>query len=86
MSAVQIDPTVALIDLNRIEAFYDPNEVVNLESLKERGIVMDSARTLKVHTSGELHIPLTVEAQNFSREAIIAINDAGGEILKVREG
>ena len=47
---------------------------------------MDSARTLKVHTWGELHIPLTVEAQNFSREAIIAINDAGGEILKVREG
>ena len=86
MSAVQIDPSVALVDLCRIEAFFDPNEVVNLESLKERGIVMDGARTLKVHASGELHIPLTVEAQNFSLEALTAINNAGGDSVKVKEG
>ncbi len=86
MSAVQVDPSVALVDLCRVEAFYDPNEVVNLETLKERGIVMDSARTLKVHASGELHIPLTVEAQNFSLEALTAIAGAGGDSVKVKEG
>ena len=86
MSAVQIDPTVALVDLCRIEAFYDPNEVVSLETLKERGIVLDSARTLKVHASGELNIPLTVEAQNFSLEALTAISNAGGESIRVKEG
>ena len=86
MSAVQIDPTVALVDLCRIEAFYDPNEVVSLETLKERGIVLDSARTLKVHASGELNIPLTVEAQNVTLEALTAISNAGGESIRVKEG
>ena len=40
----------------------------------------------KQYEGSDIFNPLTVEAQNFSREAIIAINDAGGEILKVREG
>jgi large subunit ribosomal protein L15 len=57
--------------------------VVNLETMKERGLIGENVVYVKVLARGYLRKALTVEAQKFSEAAASAIISAGGEIKSV---
>ena len=62
-------------DLNRFEA----NSVVDLEALKNAGLVKKELDGLKILGNGELTVALTVKANKFSKSAASAIEAAGGK-------
>jgi len=58
------------ISLHLIDQFYQDGEVVNLETLYEKGVVCRSLPGgLKVLSDGELTKKVTIEANKFSKEA-----------------
>ncbi len=73
-----VNPTVAKIDLCAVEEHYRDGETVNLKTLKEKQLIIDSAQVLRVRAEGELSRALVVEANHFTIEAISAIENAGG--------
>ncbi len=64
-------PTIALsINLEQLDKIYENGEVVNLSSLREKGILSKSKRGgLKILSRGELSKKVTIEAHSFSKEA-----------------
>jgi hypothetical protein len=78
------NPAIALVDICEIEDQFEIGETINLATLKERGLVLPSAQTLKVYASGKLRGPFSVEANHFTLDAIIAISDAGGDSAMIR--
>ncbi len=78
------NPSVAVVDICSIEEQFDADTVINLERLRAMGIVLSGATTLKIYATGELHKPFTVEANNFSIDAIRAISEADGDIVVIR--
>ena len=74
-----MDPSIAVIDICAVAAYFNDGETVNLEALKARGLVVPTAKTLKIYSGGTLDKRLSVEAHHFSLEAIFAIGTAGGE-------
>ncbi|MDE6441822.1 MAG: uL15 family ribosomal protein [Clostridia bacterium] len=57
---------------------YKAGETVNMENLKEKGIVPKSAKQIKILARGALTKPLTVIADDFSAEAVMYISKIGG--------
>lgn len=68
----------AVVNVSVLNKFED-GETVNLEALKEKGIVKKSLDGLKVLGNGELTKKLTVEAKVFSATAKEKIEAAGGK-------
>ena len=62
-------------DLNRFEK----GTVVDVELLKECGLVKKELDGLKVLGDGKLEVALTVKAKKFSKSAVAAIEAAGGK-------
>jgi ribosomal protein L15 len=58
--------------------------VIDLESLKTKELILPTATTLKVYTSGPISKTFTVEANHFTLDAIQAITDADGDSVMVR--
>lgn len=79
-----INPNVAVVDIASLEAFFPDGAVINLETLKERELILPSATTLKIYTGGGLTKSFTVEANHFTMDAITAIGTANGDIVVVR--
>ena len=55
-------------------------DVVNLDTLKQAGVVRASTRSVKVFLSGEVSRPLTVSGLRVSAGARQAIEAAGGKV------
>ena len=72
------NPSNALIDLCTLEENFPSGTTINLDKLKEVGLVVPVAQTLNIYTSGAITKAFTVEANKFTIEAIKAIDDAGG--------
>ncbi len=79
-----VNPTVAVVDICSLEEHFAAGDVVTLDALKEKGLILPTALTLKVYASGEVSKPLTVEANHFTMDAIKAISDADGDSVMVR--
>jgi large subunit ribosomal protein L15 len=79
-----MNPAIAMIDICVIEAVFPAGGTVNLATLKEQGVVLDTAEVLKVYASGSMTKPLTVEAHQFTLDAIRAISEAGGDSAMIR--
>lgn len=79
----QINPNVALVDVGTLETNFPYGAVINLDALKAKGLVLPTAKTLKIFAAGELSKAFTVVADQFSLDAIRAIDGAGGEIMMV---
>ena len=60
-------------------ARFGPGATVNAEALKAVRIVQ-SDRPLKILGNGELSVPLTVEADRFTKQAKAKIEEAGGTV------
>lgn len=69
----------ATINLDDLEKFFNNNDVVTPEVLKERGIIKKQLSGVKVLANGNLTKALTVKAQRFSTNAINKIEKAGGK-------
>jgi ribosomal protein L15 len=72
-----------IVNIDTISANFEKGEIVNLQSLKEKGIIPKSANGVKVLARGILTKPLTIEAQDFSLEAVKMIALTGGTAVKV---
>lgn len=67
---------VNVSDLNTFEA----GSVVDLQALKQKGLVKKEYEGVKVLGNGELKVALTVKAKKFSEAAKEKISAAGGSI------
>lgn len=72
-----------IVNVDELSAAFAADDVVNLHSLKEKGLVGKDADFVKVLARGVLDKPLAVEAQDFSVEAIKMILLTGGRAKKV---
>jgi len=72
------------INIGDLDKAFDANQVVDLESLKAKGLIGKVGPLVKILGTGSLTKPLTVKAHKFSKTAAEAIAVAGGktEIIK----
>jgi large subunit ribosomal protein L15 len=66
------------VNLSRLEAF-GAGELVNPESLVEKGIIKKESERVKILAGGDLDRALTVQAHGFSAAAKAKIEAAGGK-------
>jgi ribosomal protein L15 len=71
------------IGIDAISSAYAAGEVVNIESLKQKGLIPQDVGYIKILARGELDKPLTVEANDFSIGAVKMIILTGGTARKV---
>lgn len=70
--------TYSIVNLDDLERLFDEGDVVDEESLIDRGLVKRNHDGIKILGRGELTKTLTVKAQKFSKSAEAAIEDVGG--------
>ena len=73
----------AEIDLDVITENFKSGEVVNLQALKQKGLVDENTEYIKILTKGNLTKPLIIEANEFSNAAKDIVELSGGEIKKI---
>ena len=81
------DPTSgqrAIINIGEIEANFSAGDTVTLDALKEKKLVPNSAKRLKVLADGTISKALTIEANSFSVQAIKMIRLTGGTVIQKR--
>ena len=64
---------------------FKSNEIVNIDSLKQKGLVREDAEYIKILTKGNLTKPLIIEANEFSNAAKDIVKLSGGEIRIVQK-
>ena len=67
------------INLERLKDF-DANSVVDLQALKDKGIIKKRCECVKILSRGEISVPLTVKVDMISASAKEKIVAAGGKI------
>ncbi|MCK4982614.1 MAG: 50S ribosomal protein L15 [Victivallaceae bacterium] len=67
------------VNLNKIEANFKADDVVDAKVLHEKGLIGKHDYALKVLANGEITKALTVKAEKFSKAAQTAIEAAGGK-------
>ncbi len=72
-----------IVNVGELSDVYEAGDVVDLKSLKEKGIIDPKTKTLKVLASGTINKPLTVKAHEFSETALKMIVLTGGKVIKV---
>ncbi len=59
---------------------FQPNEVVNLETLKKKGFLKNTKKPVKILGEGEINYPLIVKVNAISSIAKEKIEKAGGKV------
>jgi len=72
----------AVLNVDRLNVF-SAGEVVTPELLRERGIVRQASRPVKILGEGDLKAALTVRAHAFSKSAEQKITSAGGRVERL---
>jgi ribosomal protein L18E len=72
-----------VVNVGELSDAYNAGEVVDLKSLKEKGLIDPKTKTLKVLASGTINKPLIVKAHVFSETALKMIVLTGGRVIKV---
>lgn len=80
----RVDPDLAQVDVALLDLHFDNGELVTLEILKRRGLVFSDAKRLKVRATGKMSHQLTIVANQFTYDAIAAIDAAGGTAQFIR--
>lgn len=73
------------INLHTIAANFKEDEIVNLQTLKEKKLVQPKMSAVKVLARGSLDKALTVEAADFSLPAVKMIVITGGKVVKLKK-
>ena len=82
----QMNPDVALVSLSMLEENFENGAHIDLAALKAKGLVLPTAKTLKIYNSGTVTKSFTVDAEQVTMEAIFAISHAGGHINFIQKG
>lgn len=69
------------VNLDRLEASFESDAVVNLETLRGAGLVGRNSKLVKVLARGEVTKPLTVDGVRVSNAAKSKIEAAGGKVV-----
>jgi len=73
------------VNLRELERVFADGDIVNIESLAEKGLTKNSRADVKILGYGELTKKLSVTAHAFSASAREKINAAGGSATALRE-
>lgn len=77
---------VVIVNLEQLEKAFDSESLVTKEALLEKGLIKSCQNALlKVLGTGKLSKKLTVQADAFSKSAVKAIEDCGGEARVTKE-
>jgi len=76
--------TVVAINLGQIAEFFDTDDVINPQTLQERGIIKRRFDEIKVLGDGELTKPLKISAHRFSQAALDKLASVGGTATTVK--
>ena len=74
-----------VINVSILEDKYKDGDVVNEESLREKGLLKGKKSLVKILGNGEIKIKLDVQVQKITKGAKVKIEKAGGKVL-VKEG
>ncbi len=80
----KVDPDLAQVDVALLDLHFKDGDLVTLEILKRRGLVFSDAKRLKVRATGKMTSKLTIVANQFTYDAISAIDEAGGTAQFIR--
>jgi len=69
-----------VINVKQLEERFEPNEVVDYESLIKKGLVKGKNKVIKILGDGEITKPLTVRVHAVSKSAKEKIEKAGGKV------
>ena len=70
-----------IINIGLIDAHFEPNDVITLEVLKQKGLMNKKVKRMKVLADGTLNKPLTVKSESYSVQAIKMIELTGGTVI-----
>ncbi len=70
----------SVVNVRELVKKFKPNEVVDVNTLKERGLVKGHDVKVKILGDGEIDIPLTVKVHAISKSAKEKIEKAGGKV------
>jgi len=77
---------VVIVNLQQLEKSFDADSQVTKEALLEKGLIKSCKKALlKVLGTGKLSKKLIIHADSFSKSAIKAIEDCGGEAHVTKE-
>ena len=76
----------AIVNIQSLSKNYSAGEVVNLESLREKNLIAKNVVYVKILAKGSLNKALTVEADDFSLEAVKMIVLTGGRAIRTKNG
>lgn len=71
----------ATVNVERLNAMFEPSEEVTPETLRERGLLRRGSAPVKILGDGELAKSLRVSAHAFSASAASKISAAGGTTI-----
>lgn len=77
--------TYTVINVSRLDDNYKDGDLVNEESLREKGLLKGKKSLIKILGNGEIKIKLDVQVKKVSSSAKVKIEKAGGKIL-IKEG
>ncbi|PIP21091.1 MAG: 50S ribosomal protein L15 [Candidatus Omnitrophica bacterium CG23_combo_of_CG06-09_8_20_14_all_40_11] len=69
---------IHLEDLNKIK-----EQTISLDLLKEKGLIKDTNRLVKILSDGEIKNPINIQAHAVSKKALEKIQNAGGKVIVV---
>ena len=76
----------AIVNIQSLSKNYSAGDVVNLESLREKNLIAKNVVYVKILAKGSLNKALTVEADDFSLEAVKMIVLTGGRDKRKKNG
>lgn len=82
--ATRTDGKKCIVNVNALSAKFQNGDTVNLQSLKGKKLVSDKCGSVKILARGVLDKALTVEADDFSLDAVKMIVLTGGKVIKLR--
>ena len=71
---------IAIVNVSAIADKFEDGAVVDIEALKNAGLIKDELDGVKVLGNGEITKPLTIKAKKFTKSAEEKIVAAGGKV------
>jgi len=75
----------AVVNVGSLSKAFSPNEVVDENSLREKGLIKGKGKPIKLLGNGEINIPLTIRVHAVSRSAKEKVEKAGGRVELIKK-
>jgi large subunit ribosomal protein L15 len=75
----------AVVNVGALSKAFSPNEFVDENSLREKGLIKGKGKPIKLLGNGEINIPLTIRVHAVSRSAKEKVEKAGGRVELIKK-